>query len=173
MHEDGVGVGLGHKRRVDLIRCERGNALGPDALGFAHGDPDVGIDHVRALHGRGGVGDEVERRARLRRDGLTLGDELRIGEVALGCAGREVHAHLRAADHEGVAHVEARIAHVDELFALQLAKMFLDRQEIGQNLRRMELVCQAVPDRDARVFRQILHDLLPKAAIFNAVEHPA
>ena len=51
--------------------------------------------------------------------------------------------------------------------------MFLDRQEIGQNLRRMELVCQAVPDRDARVFRQILHDLLPKAAIFNAVEHPA
>ena len=84
-----------------------------------------------------------------------------------------MHAHLRAADHQRVAHVVARIAHVDELFALQLAKMFLDRQEIGQNLRRMELVCQTVPDRDARVFRQILHDLLPKAAIFNAVEHPA
>lgn len=51
--------------------------------------------------------------------------------------------------------------------------MFLDRQKIGQNLRRMELVRQSVPNRDARVFRQILHDLLPKAAIFNAVEHPA
>lgn len=126
MHEDGVGVGLGHERRVDLIRCERGNALGPDALGLAHGDPDVGIDHVRALHGRSGVGDEVERRARLRRDGLTLSDELRIGEVALGRAGREVHAHLRAADHEGVAHVEARIAHVDEVDVLQRAEVLPD-----------------------------------------------
>ena len=140
VHEDGVGAGLGHERRVDLIRRERGNALGPDALGLAHGDPDVGIDHVRALHGRGGVGEKVECRARLRRDGLTLRDELRIGEVALGRAGREVHAHLRAADHEGVAHVEARVAHVDEVDVLQRAEVLPDGQEVREDLRRVKLV---------------------------------
>ena len=82
------------------------------------------------LHGEKSVG-EMERiiglsqsalsqhLARLRRDGLTLRDERRIGEVALRRAGREVHAHLRAADHEGVAHVEARVAHVDEVDVFQ------------------------------------------------------
>ena len=128
---------------------------------------------MRALDRAGKIGVELERRAGLGGDLLAGGNQRLVREVGFRRAGHEVHPHLCAADHQRVAHVIARIAHVDELFALQLAKMFLDRQEIGQNLRRMELVCQAVPDRDARVFRQILHDLQPKAAIFNAVEHPA
>ena len=51
--------------------------------------------------------------------------------------------------------------------------MLLDRQKIGQDLRGMEFVRQSVPDGDARVFCQILDDLLPVAAVFDAVVHAA
>ena len=43
MHEDGVGVGLGHERRVDLIRRERRDALGPDGLRLAYHDKKTAV----------------------------------------------------------------------------------------------------------------------------------
>ena len=84
-----------------------------------------------------------------------------------------MHAHLRAADHEGVAHVVAGVAHVDELFALERAEVLLNGQEVREDLRGMEFVRQAVPDGHARVFGQLLNDRLAVAAVLNAVVHPA
>ena len=37
----------------------------------------------------------------------------------------------------------------------------------------MILVGQAVPDRNACIFRQILHDLLTESAVLDPVKHPA
>ena len=51
--------------------------------------------------------------------------------------------------------------------------MLPDRQKIRQNLRRMELIGQTIPDRYAGILCQILDDFLTKAAIFNAVKHTA
>ena len=51
--------------------------------------------------------------------------------------------------------------------------MLADRQQIRQHLRRMILVGQAVPNWYARVFCQLLHNLLSKATVFNPVIHPA
>lgn len=82
-----------------------------------------------------------------------------------------MHAHLRTADHEGVAHVEARIAHIDEMDAVERAEMLPDGQEVREDLRRVKLVRQAVPDRDGGVLRQLLDDALAVAAVFDAVEH--
>ena len=47
MHEDGVGVGVGHEGFVDLVGLEDGGAAGGFVL-EAHGGADVGVDGVGA-----------------------------------------------------------------------------------------------------------------------------
>ena len=124
-------------------------------------------------HGVHGIGVKVQRRAGPGGDLLAGLDQGRVREIRLRRAGNEVHAHLRAADHEGVAHVVAGVAHVDELFALERAEVLLNGQEVREDLRGMEFVRQAVPDGRARVFCQLLDDRLAVAAVLNAVVHPA
>ncbi len=51
--------------------------------------------------------------------------------------------------------------------------MFLNGEEVSEDLGRMEFIGQAVPDRDAGVRREALDNLLSKAAVFDAVVHPA
>ena len=80
-----------------------------------------------------------------------------------------MHAELGAADHQGVCHIVAAVAEEHELAALQAAEVLADRQHIRQDLRGMEFVRQAVPDGDAGVFCQLLHDALAEAAVFDAV----
>ena len=96
----------------------------------------------------------------------------RVGEVLLRGAGHEIHAHLRAAHHQRIAHVVAGVAHVDQLYALQAAELFPYGQEVGQYLGGVKFVGQAVPHRHPGVLRQRFHDLLAEAAVFDAVVHP-
>ena len=51
--------------------------------------------------------------------------------------------------------------------------MLAYRQKISQNLRRVRLVRQPVIYRDARIFRQLLDDLLAEAAVLDRVKHSA
>ena len=149
------------------------NSCLPDRVRLAHRDPHVRVDYVRALHRVHWLRVEFQNRAGLRGDFLARFDQRLVREIRLRRARDKVHAHLRAADHEGVSHVVPRVTHIHELFALQTAKMLLNRQEIGQNLRGMEFVRQSIPDGNARVFCQILYNFLPVAAIFDAVVHAA
>ena len=84
-----------------------------------------------------------------------------------------MHAHFRAAHHQGVAHVVAGVAHIDQLDALEGAEMFPDGEEVRQDLGGMELVGQAVEHGHAGMLCQLVHDLLTEAAILDAVIHPA
>ncbi len=51
--------------------------------------------------------------------------------------------------------------------------MFLHGQKISKDLRRVKFVGQPVIDRHARILRQLLHNVLAKAAIFDRVVDPA
>ena len=51
--------------------------------------------------------------------------------------------------------------------------MLLNGQKVGQDLRGVEFVGQAVEYRHARTARQLFHHLLAEAAVFDAVVHPA
>ena len=82
-------------------------------------------------------------------------------------------AHLRAGDHEGVAHVVPRVAEVSELQALETAFLFFDREKVCQHLRGVELIRQTVPNRNAGVFGQFFDEFLAETAVLNAVKHPA
>ena len=82
----------------------------------------------------------------------------------------DVHAQLRAADQERVAHVVAGVAQVAVGDPRErLGAVLGHGHDIGQDLRRVELVGQPVPDRHARVPRELLDDLLAEAAVLDAV----
>ena len=81
---------------------------------------------------------------------------------------------LRTDDHKGISNVVLSIAHEHKLLALDsLGKVVLEREHIGDHLRWMELIGQAVPDRDARMSSEVLDDFLPVTTVLDAVEHAA
>ena len=79
-------------------------------------------------------------------------------------------AELGADIHEAVGDVVARVAAEDELALAQgLLRVFHERQDIGERLRRVVDVRQAVPHGHARVGGETLDDLLVVAAVLDAV----
>ena len=51
--------------------------------------------------------------------------------------------------------------------------MLLNRHEVGQDLRRVKPISQAIPDRHAGIPSQLLNRLVGKATKLNTVKHPA
>ena len=99
--------------------------------------------------------------------------EGRIGEELLRRAVHIIDAGLGAAHHQGVRHVVAAVAHVNDLAAAYVAESLAERHEVGEDLRRVGLVGEAVPDGDAGVFGEIDHGLLLEAAEEDAVVEAA
>ena len=51
--------------------------------------------------------------------------------------------------------------------------MLLERHKVGQNLRGVELIGQAIPHWYASVFGQVFHRRVLEAAELNPIKHPA
>ena len=103
-----------------------------------------------------------------------LGDEVVVRPEVLRRAQPDVHAQLGAADQQRVAHVVAGVAEVAVRDLRQrLVAELGHRQDVGEDLGRVELVGQAVPDRHAGELGELLDDLLAEAAVLDAVEDPA
>ena len=51
--------------------------------------------------------------------------------------------------------------------------MLLHGEKIGKDLRGVELVGEAIPDRNACICCKLLHDLLTKSTVLDAVKHAA
>ena len=173
MHKHGLWACNIHQLLIDLIGGQVVDALGPDLDGLAHGDPHIGVEDIGTLGSLGGVLLKGQGGTGLGGNGLALCDQGGIRLILFGGAGGEVQTHLGTAHHQAVAHVVAGIAEVDEMDALQAAEVLPDGQEVGKDLGGVELVGQAVPDRNTGVMGQVFHDLLPIAAVLDAVKHPA
>ena len=176
VHKLDVRVACGlHHVRVDLIRLHQADALGPGFLRLAHGDPHVGVEEIGPPHAFFHVVGEGDARARLFRDGAALLNQPGFRPEGFRRDEADIHPHLGRADHQRVAHVVARVA---EIGKAQLRQGFARRvlqhgHQVGEDLRGVELVGQAVPHRHARVLAQLLNDGLAVAAILNAVVHAA
>ena len=172
VHKDGGLLGVCHHSGVDLIGPQQPDALLPDRIRLAHGDPDVGVDHV----GLPGALPHVLRQghgpAALRREALGGLHQILGGEKLLGRAGGKVEPHFRAGDHQGVAHIVPGVPHVGEAEPLQRPELLLDGQQIRQHLGGVELIGQPVPHRHPGVPRQLLHQLLVEPPVLDAVVHP-
>ena len=173
VHELAVGVaGEFHDAAVHLIGQEHLDAFLPHFVGFAHGDPHVGVDEVAALHAFGHVVGADDLSA-----GFLGGLEAHLvdlvaGLKGLGGHGAELHAHLGGAHHEGVAHVEAGVAEVGEGdFIEGLVAVFHHGEEIGEDLGGVGFVGEAVPHGHVGEAGQLFHDALAEAAVLDAVVH--
>ncbi len=173
VHKDRLLSRIRHQRFIDLIRGQRSDALLPDLDRLAHGYPDIGVQHIRAACRLHRVLTEAQDSAAFRRNALTFRNQRRIRKIFLRRTRGEIQAHFCAADHQRIAHIIARIAQIYKIDALQTAEMLPNGEKIRQNLCRVKFVGQTVPDRHARIFRQLLDNILSEAAVFNAVKHAA
>jgi len=82
-----------------------------------------------------------------------------------------VHAHLRAADHQGVGHVVAPVADKCQAQPFQAAELLLHGEQVGEDLGRVPLVGETVPHRHPGVGGQDLHGAMGKSTELNPVEH--
>ena len=86
----------------------------------------------------------------------------------------DIHPELGGPDHQRIAHVVRGIAKEREGDLLdRLARVFTHREDVGQDLGRVELVGQAVPHRDTGVRGQDLDDVLIEPAVFDPVVQAA
>ena len=146
------------------------------SLRLAHRDPHVGVQEVGALDALLDDVGEGDPRARLRGDLAGLRRRApRRGQRILGRDQPDVHAQLRAADDQRVAHVVARRRPGTRTRSASsgLLRVLAHGQDVGQDLGRVELVGQAVPDRHAGVVGEGLDDVLVEAAVLDAVVEPA
>ena len=173
MHEAALGPRQLHQLPGDPVGRQIMDALCPDGIGLTHGYPDIRIQDIRAADSLPGIFDEGEFRPGLPGDFHAFLPQGGVRMVFGRRAGDETHAHLRAAHHQGIAHVVPGVPQINQLPSPQRAEMLPDGQEIRQDLGGMKLIGQTVPDRDAGITGQILDDLLAVAPVFNAVKHPA
>ena len=64
---------------VDLVGAQQVDAFVPDFFGFAHGDPDVGVQEVHSGHAGGGVVGDGDARSAGGGQVLGGGDDLGLG----------------------------------------------------------------------------------------------
>ncbi len=83
-----------------------------------------------------------------------------------------MHPELSAPDHKGVRHVIPSVAAVHQPYALELLpEVLLNRQKVGENLRGVVNIGEAVPYGNSRLLRQFFNQRLFETAVLNAVEH--
>ena len=107
-------------------------------------------------------------------DGAGAGDDIFRRPQGFRRADTHVHAELRTQHQQRICHVVTRVADVGKRGLVQrFGAVFAHGQRVGEHLGGMKLVGQAVEHGHAGVFRQFFDHVLPEAAIFDAVVHPA
>ena len=99
-------------------------------------------------------------------------DDLLTRPQRLGTGDAQIHAELRGADQIAISHVETCIAQVAEDDCVEwFGDVLLEGEEVGQDLRGVPFVGQAVVDRHAGPLRQLLGGRLGEAAVLDGVVH--
>ena len=100
---------------------------------------------------------------------LGLGDDVGVGQVALGTGEREVHADAEGGKHERVGDVVA-VADEGQLEALEGAEVFAQRLHVGEGLAGVVGVGEGVDDGDTGPFRQLFDGGLGEDAGDDAMD---
>src|SRR5690606_23387061 len=163
VHEDGVGVGHGHHFGVYTPVGEGLAAL--FVLGLeTHAGPDVGGDQVRATGGFHGI---VELAQNI---GSNLSGALGVELVAPGRGDVQGETEKLRRLQPSVGHVVG-VADPGNGFALNRSTQFNVREDVGQNLARVELIGEPVDYRDPGMRRKAFDTRLLESPDHYDVHH--
>ena len=165
MHEQRIGPGGTHHLGIHLPVFESALALG--VLGFeSHARPDVGRDEIGALHCLHGVFEHfvVTGAVKTRAGGLDF-IAGRRGDV-------DVEIEKLGGLQPRIADV-VRVADPRDRLASDIAPVLDESVDVAHDLARVILVREPVDDRNARMRREALDDLLLERADHDDVDHPA
>ena len=100
------GLAIDTVRNAMIVKLPEGSgtskivdSLLPNFLRFAHRNPNVRVNGIRANASLFGIGFEADLAAALFRKFFANGNERGIGSVLFGATRRKAHAHFRGADH--------------------------------------------------------------------------
>ena len=168
MHEDGVT--LGQRKQIGVDRVA-GKGLGARFLFvlLAHACPCISIYNIGIFHNRFRIICEHEFTAVFCSDALGVGHDLRIRLVSVRRSDADVEAALEHADRQRMGHVVA-VANVAEIKPGKAAFLFFDGDEVGDDLRWVVGVGEAVDHRHVGIFGESLHLSLLVGADEDAVD---
>ena len=168
VHEDGVI--LGQRKQIGVDRVA-GKGLGARFLFvlLAHACPCISIYNIGIFHNRFRIICEHEFTAVFCSDALGVGHDLRIRLVSVRRSDTDVEAALEHADRQRMGHVVA-VANVAEIETSEMPLLLLDRDQIGDDLRWVVGIGEAVDHRHVGVFGESLHLSLLVGADEDAVD---
>ena len=100
VQEDGILVREIHELLRHAVGLKQADALGPDLLGLAHRDPDVGIDHMSTADALLRIVGQRDGAAVLGGNGLAGLHDVVSRPALLRSTGNEVQAELGTDDHQ-------------------------------------------------------------------------
>ena len=167
MQENAVFVSHFQTIGIDLIARKRLFAFFGFAL-LSHTGPNIRIKHIGIL--------ASFQRVRANRHlastcGGVFNSPCRVNGVrlvAVRAGNGDVHAEFGTTNHQRMRHIVA-VADKCELQSLKSSFLFINRQQIRQNLTGMEFIRKAVDNRDRTKLRQFLQIALLKRADHDAV----
>ena len=118
VHEHAIRAGLFQPLHGYAIGRQFADAFLPNFIRLSHGNPHVGIQHLRVAYGDVGVVAKFQNGAGFGGDGFAGFDELLVREIFLRRTGDKMHPHFGTAHHKRIAHIIPGIAHVHELDAV-------------------------------------------------------
>ena len=169
MEEDRLGRSHSHQFFVHLVRKKKFDPFLPDIIAFSHRHPNVGVNDVNPGNAFAEVFGLGDFRSRCFCYFPAFFRQFRALPERFRRDGAEVEAHFGGANHEGIAHVVAGIAEIGEFNAPEMSEMFPNRKKIGEHLRRMIEIGEAVPNRDAGIAGKDFRSFLREAAELDAV----
>ena len=176
VHKFHIGVtGCVDDPLVNLIGRHQANAFCPGFFGFAHRDPDIGVEEIDVVYAFLNILCERNACASHAGNFTAFGNQCLVRPEGFRCDQTDIHPHFRCAYHQGITHV---IAGVTEISETQLRQgftrgVFQHGHQIREDLGGVKFICQSIPDRNSGKLPQFLHNVLAVSAIFNAVVHAA
>ena len=165
VHDEGTGSCEFHDGVVDLVALQDAEALGGFGF-FAHGDPNVGVEEV----GGGGGGFEVFGANDLAPGAI---EECGVGLICLGRGDAEFEAEFCGGPNPGAGDIARAVADEGNDFSGDRSALFLEGEDVGEDLAGMLVVGQGVDGRDAGELGEFLDIGLREGANDRAVDHAA
>ena len=138
---------------------------------FAHRNPDIGVEAVCPANGGFRIGFDRNGGTVLLCDFDGMPDIVRVGQKLCRGTVDEIDTGFGATEHERRCDIVPAVADIDDFASVQiLSEVLAESHEIREDLCRVVIVGQAIPNGNAGESCELFHGILAEAAEEDAIE---